>query len=38
MDHVVLISGRQMHAKSGTQADKGKQRSGPSAVKTREQR
>jgi hypothetical protein len=38
MDHVILISGRQMHAKSGAQADKGKQRSGPSAVKTREQR
>src|SRR5215470_9944118 len=38
MDHVVLISGRQVHAKSGAQADKGKQRSGPSAVETREKR
>src|SRR5215472_5488145 len=38
MDNVVLISGWQMHAKSGAQADKGKQRGGPSAVKTREQR
>ena len=28
MDHIVLISGRQMHAKSGAQADKGKQSSG----------
>ena len=38
MDHVVLISGRQMHAKRSAEADKGKQSSGPSAVKTREQR
>jgi hypothetical protein len=38
MDHVALISGRQMHAKSGAQAHKGKQASGPSAVKTHEQR
>src|SRR5271168_2840603 len=38
MDHVVLISGRQMHPKSGAQADKGQQSSGPSAIETREQR
>src|SRR5215813_11027313 len=35
--HVVLISGRQMHAKSSAKADQGKQSSGPSAVETRQQ-
>jgi hypothetical protein len=38
MDHVALISGRQMRAKSGAQADKGKQSSGPSTVEPGEQR
>src|SRR6516225_1908913 len=38
VDHVVLISGRQMHAKSSAKADQGKQSGGPSAVETREQR
>src|ERR1700730_10880103 len=38
MDHVVLIAGWQMHAKSSAEADKDKQSSGPSAVETREQR
>src|SRR6516165_3804500 len=35
--HVVLISGRQMHAKSSAKADQGKQSSGPPAVETDEQ-
>src|SRR5713101_3716541 len=38
MDHIVWISGRQMHAKGGAQADEGQQRSGPTAVETRQQR
>src|SRR5271163_1020390 len=38
IDHVGLISRRQMHAKSGAEAKKGQQSSSPSAVETREQR
>jgi hypothetical protein len=34
--HVGLISGRQMHAKSSAEADKGKQSRSPSAVEPRE--
>src|SRR5262249_32334446 len=38
MDHVVLISSRQMHAKGSAKANQGKQSGGPSAAETREQR
>ena len=38
MDHIVWISGRQVHAKGGAQADEGQQSSGPTAVETRQQR
>ena len=38
MDHIVWISGRQMHAKGGAQADEGQQSSGPTAIKARQQR
>src|SRR6516162_9967760 len=38
VDHVVRISGRQMHAKGSAEADKDQQGSGPSSVETREQR
>src|SRR6516162_10432099 len=37
VDHVVRISGRQMHAKGSAEADKDQQGSGPSRVETREQ-
>jgi hypothetical protein len=38
IDHIGLISGRQMHAKSSAEADKSKQSSGPSGVETCKQR
>ena len=38
VDHIVWISGRQVHAKGGAQADEGQQSSGPTAVETRQQR
>ena len=38
MDHIVLISDRQMNAKSGAEADKGKQSSGPTGVETHKER
>src|SRR5215471_19896027 len=38
VDHVVLISGRQMHAKGSAEADKDKHSSGPSGVETCKQR
>ena len=38
MDHVVLISDRQMHAKGSAEAHQGEQSSGPSAVEPREKR
>jgi hypothetical protein len=37
MDHVVLISGRQMHTEGRAEANEGEQASRPSAVKTDEQ-
>ena len=38
VDHVALISGRQMHAKSSAEADKDKQCRGPSGIETCKQR
>jgi hypothetical protein len=38
VDHVLWIAVRQMHAKCGTQADKGEQSSGPAGTEADEKR